>query len=325
MKVLIIGGAGYIGSHVVLECLKQGYHVTVYDNLSTGSEENIFSETIFVKGDILDYATLSQIMMRKFDAIIHLAAFKAAGESMVEPEKYSINNIAGSLNILNGAIAAEIPIIIFSSSAAVYGEPHYLPIDENHPKEPSNYYGFTKLSIENFLFWYHKLKGIRYASLRYFNAAGYDSDGRVKGLEKNPANLLPIIMEVAIGVRKKLQIFGDDYNTEDGSGVRDYIHVTDLSCAHINALEYVLKNNENIIVNLGSEKGISVKRMLEISRYITKMKIPAEVKGRRAGDPAIVSASSKKAKELFNWEAKYSNVETLIQTTWNIYKNHMIK
>jgi UDP-glucose 4-epimerase len=321
MKILVIGGAGYIGSHIVLECLKQGYTVVVYDNLCTGSTDNIFPETEFIKGDILDFDFLLSVMKKGFDAIIHLAAYKAAGESMIKPEKYSINNISGTLNLLNCAITVGIPHIVFSSSAAVYGEPKYLPLDEKHPTDPSNYYGFTKLSIEEFLKWYSKLKNLHFASLRYFNAAGYDPEGRVKGLERNPANLIPIIMEVAVGIREKLFIYGDDYDTEDGTGVRDYVHVSDLSRAHLSALEYCKKNNENIIVNLGSGKGISVKKILETSRQITKMKIPAEVVGRREGDPAALFASSKTAKELLGWEAKYSDANTLIETTWNVYKN----
>jgi UDP-glucose 4-epimerase len=322
MKILIVGGAGYIGSHVVLECLNQGHDVFVYDNLSTGSEENLLKETTFIHGDILDYALLESVMKKGFDAVIHLAAFKAAGESMILPEKYSVNNISGTVNILNATSVAGIKSIIFSSSAAVYGEPKYLPIDENHPSNPSNYYGFTKLSIEGFLEWYSRLKGIHYAALRYFNAAGYDPDGRVKGLEKNPANLLPIIMEVAVGLRDTLQIFGDDYETEDGTGVRDYIHVTDLAHAHIDALNYIREKKDNLIINLGSDKGISVNRMLSISRQITKKDILSTITERRKGDPATLYATSKKAKELLHWVPQYSDVNTLIETTWKVYSRH---
>jgi len=207
VKVLVIGGAGYIGSHVARRFLDAGYGVTVYDNLSLGTEKNLFSDGEFIKGDILDTDALDRCMAGGFDGLIHLAAFKAAGESMIEPEKYSVNNISGTINILNAASKNGIGNIVFSSSAAIFGEPSKLPIDEEHPKDPENFYGFTKLEIERFLGWYEAIRGIRYAALRYFNAAGYDPEGRITGLEKNPANLLPIIMEVAAGWRENLSIF----------------------------------------------------------------------------------------------------------------------
>ena len=241
MKILVIGGAGYIGSHVVREFLDNGYSVTVYDNLSSGSRENLFDDSPFVEGDILDYPFLLSAMKQGFGCVVHLAAFKAAGESMALPEKYSTNNITGTINILNAMCESGINKMVFSSSAAVYGEPQYLPIDEKHPVEPLNYYGFTKLEIERLLKWYDQLKGIKYAALRYFNATGYDIDGRIKGLEKNPANLLPVIMEVASGIREILEIYGDDYKTEDGTGIRDYIHVSDLAVAHVGSYEYIEK------------------------------------------------------------------------------------
>lgn len=226
MKALIIGGAGYIGSHVARHFLDNGHKVTVFDNLSTGQMVNIFSDEDFIRGDILNPAELDNAMSGGYDLIIHLAAFKAAGESMIKPEKYSVNNITGTINILNSAVKAGIPNLVFSSSAAVYGEPAYLPIDEEHPKNPENYYGYTKLAIEQFLGWYDKLKGLKFAALRYFNAAGYDGKGRIKGLERNPANLLPIIMEAAAGIRDRLSIFGNDYPTPDGTCIRDYIHIS---------------------------------------------------------------------------------------------------
>lgn len=319
MKICVIGGAGYIGSHVVLECLKRGHSVTVFDNLSTGCEDNLFADARFIKGDILDVATLADSLRPGFDAIIHLAAFKAAGESMIVPEKYSTNNITGTLNILNTATSAGIGAIIFSSSAAVYGEPRYVPIDESHPTDPSNFYGYTKLVIEGLLNWYSRLKGIRFAALRYFNAAGYDVDGRISGLERNPANLLPVIMEVASGKREKLLIFGDDYPTPDGTGVRDYVHVSDLARAHVQALEYIETRRTNITINLGSENGLSVKSVLDKSREISGRAIPADIVGRRAGDPAALYASSKKAKEVLGWEATHSDIDTLVASTWKIY------
>ncbi len=319
MKVLVTGGAGYIGSHVVKALLEKGHQVTVYDNMSSGCRENLFDGKEFVEADILDYATLLSTLNRGFEALIHFAALKAAGESMFEPEKYSITNITGTLNVLNAASACGLKRIVFSSSAAVYGEPEYLPIDEDHPTRPENYYGFTKLEIERFLAWYDRLKDIRYASLRYFNAAGYDPAGRITGLEKNPENLLPVILDVARGKREKLFIFGDDYDTEDGTGVRDYIHVSDLADAHLLALEYIDRNDSSLTVNLGSESGISVKEMLEAARRISGKPIPTEVVARRPGDPAGLVSTSQKAQELLGWKARYSDVDSLVATAWKVY------
>ena len=319
MKIVVIGGAGYIGSHVARELLDRGHQVTVFDNLSTGTRENLFSDEEFIHGDILTTDSLRQAFSQGFEALIHLAASKAAGESMIKPEKYSVNNITGTLNILNAASEAGIGNIVFSSSAAVYGEPQYLPIDEDHPTVPENYYGFTKLQIEGFLRWYEKLKGIRSASLRYFNAAGYDAAGRITGLEQNSANLLPVIMEVAMGWRNNLQIFGDDYDTEDGTGVRDYIHVSDLARAHAAALEYITEKKQSLTVNLGSESGLSVLQILETTRKISGKKVPVEVVGRRPGDPGKLVASSAKAKELLGWKATESDVDSLVSTSWNAY------
>ncbi|HAZ96393.1 UDP-glucose 4-epimerase GalE [uncultured Treponema sp.] len=319
MKVLVIGGAGYIGSHVVKELMAKGHEVTVFDNLSSGLIQNLFKKNEFIAGDILHPEDLDKAFARGFDAFIHLAAFKAAGESMIYPEKYSINNINGTLNILNAAVAHNCLNMVFSSSAATFGEPQYLPIDENHPKNPENYYGFTKLKIEEFMGWYDKLKNLKFAALRYFNAAGYDPEGVIYGLERNPANLLPVMMEVACGKRDKLKVFGNDYDTRDGTCIRDYIHVTDLASAHVLALEYIAKNKKSLTLNLGTGNGITVTEMLEATRRITKKEIPAEYVGRRAGDPAQLTASSKLAKEVLGWEPKYSDVDTLIKSTYDAY------
>lgn len=319
MKVLVIGGAGYIGSHVVKELMAKNHEVTVFDNLSSGLIQNLFKKNEFIAGDILHPEDLDKAFARGFDAFIHLAAFKAAGESMIFPEKYSINNINGTLNILNAAVAHNCLNMVFSSSAATFGEPQYLPIDENHPKNPENYYGFTKLKIEEFMGWYDKLKNLKFAALRYFNAAGYDPEGVIYGLERNPANLLPVMMEVACGNRGKLKVFGSDYDTRDGTCIRDYIHVTDLASAHVLALEYIAKNKKSLTLNLGTGKGITVTEMLEATRRITGKEIPAEYVGRRAGDPAQLTASSKLAKEVLGWEPKYSDVDTLIKSTYDAY------
>lgn len=320
MKILVVGGAGYIGSHVVREFLDAGHAVTVFDNLSSGLRQNLFSEAAFIEGDILEYPKLLSAMRGGFDALVHLAAFKAAGESMLKPEKYSLNNLNGTVNILNAALEAGVMRVVFSSSAATYGEPRYLPIDEKHPTEPENYYGFTKLEIERILGWYDKLRGMRFAALRYFNAAGYDVGGRIKGLERNPANLVPVIMEVAAGMRPELQVFGTDYQTKDGTGVRDYVHVNDLARGHVAALDWIATNDKSLIVNLGSEEGLSVLEILEEARRLTGKPVPAKFVSRRPGDPAKLVASSALAKELLGWEAKHSDVKTLVATTWAAYE-----
>jgi UDP-glucose 4-epimerase len=325
MKVLIVGGAGYIGSHVAREFLDRGHKVTVFDNLSSGLKQNLFPDADgFIEGDILHSDELVAALTSdalggsNYEAIVHLAAFKAAGESMTQPEKYSVNNITGTLTLLNAAVACGVKYLIFSSSAAVYGSPAYLPIDERHPTNPENYYGFTKLEIERFLGWYEKLKGIRYAALRYFNAAGYDVRGRITGLERNPANLLPVVMETAAGIRPEMQLFGTDYDTRDGTCIRDYIHVSDLAAGHAAALDYIAAHDESLVVNLGSENGVSVQEMIDAARRITDRKIAVQTAPRRAGDPATLTASSRLAFEKLGWKAQYSDIDTLITTTWQV-------
>jgi len=323
MNVLVIGGAGYIGSHVVKELLRCGHKVTVFDNLSTGLIQNLFPGNGFIAGDIMVQEHVDAAFARGFDAFIHLAAYKAAGESMLEPEKYSSHNICGTVNILNSAVKHNCKYMVFSSSAAVFGEPRYLPIDEKHPTNPENYYGYTKLAIEQIMGWYSRLRGLRFAALRYFNAAGYDPEGVLYGLEQNPANLIPVIMEVACGMRPKLKIFGNDYDTRDGTCIRDYVHVTDLAAAHVKALDYITSKNESLTVGLGSEKGISVAEMVDAARRITGKPIPAEYVGRRTGDPATLVATSALAYEKLGWKAQYSDIDTLLQSTWNAYQKYI--
>ncbi|PCJ12696.1 MAG: UDP-glucose 4-epimerase GalE [Candidatus Neomarinimicrobiota bacterium] len=318
MKILVTGGAGYIGSHVVLDLLEADHDVIILDDLSLGVELNIHSDAQFIFGSTLDNEALKVCFRDQVDAVIHLAAFKAAGESMTDPEKYSKNNISGTINLLNAMTDHGVHTFVFSSSAAVYGYPEYLPIDEDHPTDPINYYGFTKLVIESFLEWYGKLRGLKYVSLRYFNAAGYDPKGRILGLEQNPANLLPIVMEVASGERDKMEVFGDDYDTPDGTGVRDYIHVSDLASAHVKALDY-LQSGDSIIVNLATGEGYSVLDVIEKAREITGHSIPYEITARREGDPAKLIASSESAGELLDWEPKLSDLESLLKTTWRVY------
>lgn len=317
-KVLVIGGAGYIGSHVVKALLQKGHRVCVFDNLSTGQKVNLFDMADFEEGDILDYTRLSEVMRQGFDAVVHLAAKKAVGESMENPNKYSLNNIQGSLNILMTMADNNVKNIVFSSSAAVYGMPEYLPVDEKHPLNPINYYGFTKLEIEKFMDWYDRLKGIKYVALRYFNAVGYDADGDIKGKEKNPQNLLPIIMETATGVRDVMSVFGSDYDTRDGTCIRDYIHVSDLATAHVLAIEKLMEGMPSAVLNLGTGEGTSVKEIIEAAERVIGTKLNVKYADRRPGDPAVLIASSKKARELLGWKPLYTNIDDIIQTTWNL-------
>jgi len=319
VNVLVIGGAGYIGSHVVKAMLKAGHSITVFDNLSSGQLCNLFDSATFIAGDARHQDDVEVAFARGFDACVYLAAFKAVGESMLSPEKYSINNISATLNILNACAKYGCKRFIFSSSAAVYGTPQYLPMDESHPTNPDSYYGFTKLKIEEFLKWYDRLKGIRYASLRYFNAAGYDVEGDIKGLERNPQNLLPVIMEVAVGKRDELQIFGNDYETKDGTCIRDYVHVSDLATAHVKSLEAICANDKSITLNLGTEKGHSVLEILEMARKITDKKIASCFVARRKGDPPSSFASSALAVKAIGWSPQYSTLETLVSSTWKMY------
>ena len=321
MNVLVIGGAGYIGSHVALELCENGHSVAVFDNLSTGHLINIDSRVDFIQGNILNNDDLKDVFNGKFDAVFHFAALKAAGESMLEPGKYATSNITGTINILNQMVENNVTNFIFSSTAAVYGMPEYLPVDENHPINPINFYGHTKLAIENLLHWYSKLKGIRFGALRYFNAAGYDMKGRIKGLEKNPVNLLPVIMETATGTRDSMDIYGDDYDTPDGTGIRDYIHVNDLATAHVRALYYLMEKNENLTLNLATGKGYSVLEVIEKLQKIIGENINYKIIERRPGDPAELIAVSKLANEYLEWECKYSDIKTILQSMWNVYSN----
>lgn len=320
MHILVIGGAGYIGSHVVKTLLDNKMQVTVFDNMSSGQEVNLFDGARFIKGDILDVPALEKAMSAGVDAVVHLAAKKSVAESIRFPEMYSTNNITGTLNILNAMAKFGVKSFVFSSSAAVYGMPKYTPLDELHPTDPINYYGYTKLAIEQFLPWYDTLKGIKFVALRYFNAVGYDASLAVKGLEKNPQNLLPIVMEVAVGTRKSMSIFGNDYDTVDGTCVRDYIHVTDLAGAHLKSLEYLAQGRDSQILNLGVGRGISVLEMVQACEKVVGKKLNYDFAPRRAGDPGFLIASSERAESLFGWKALNSELENIIRTTWNVYQ-----
>ncbi len=312
-KVLVLGGAGYIGSHVVKELLDNGMSVRVFDNMSSGDELNLFEKAEFVKGDIRNKAELLNAM-NDIGAVVFLAGKKAVGESMEKPSLYTDTNITGAINVVDAMLEKGVENIVFSSSAAVYGMPQYSPVDEKHPTNPINFYGWTKKFFEEYLDWYSITKGINYVSLRYFNAVGYDASGAIKGREKNPQNLLPIIVEVLNGQREKLSVFGDDYDTPDGTCVRDYIHVSDLASAHFLAIKYLLNGGGSDVVNLGSGNGSSVKEVVLAAQRASGRQVNVEYTQRRAGDPVALTASAKKAKALLGWEPKYLDIEEIIKT-----------
>jgi len=323
MKLLITGGAGYIGSHVVLAALDRNYEVTIFDDLSTGREKNINPNAKFIFGSIQSHEDLSNLFKHdNYNGVIHLAASKFVRESMLDPSHYTGNNIIGSLNLLDKCIQNGVKFFVFSSTASVYGKPKYIPIEESHCTNPNNYYGYTKLAIERNLKWYSALKGITFASLRYFNAAGYDLKKRIVHIENNPCNLIPVIMETIVGRRPNFSIYGNNYQTEDGTGIRDFVHVSDLAVAHIKSFEYIYSKRKSFIVNLGSEKGYSVLNILEVIKDITKVDIHYDFKAPRKGDPSKIIASCSLAKKLIGWDHKNSDIKTIINSTWEVYKEH---
>ncbi len=323
MRIGVTGGAGYIGAHVTRDLLDRGHEVLVLDSLVAGSRTNTLDQGAgfhFLEGDVRDPRALAAFFDFEPDTVFHFAASKAAGESMLVPEAYSDNNIRGTLHLLETMIRRGCRHLVFSSSAAVYGAPRYIPLDEEHPCVPENYYGFTKLCIEQNLAWFSRLRGLRFAALRYFNAAGYDPSGRVRGLETNPQNLLPILMEAASGSRPQIEVFGTDYETRDGSCVRDYIHVSDLSRAHLLSMDYIRSNDRDLTVNLGAGNGVTVLEMLEVARRVTGRAIPHVTSGRRAGDPPALVSSARLAEQLLGWKAEHSDPVTLVETTWRVYR-----
>lgn len=317
-RILVAGGAGYIGSHVQKQLLEEGFEVLVFDDLSSGDEINILDGAEFIRGNILDKDVLDMAMSQDIDGVVHLAAKKAVGESMVYPEMYAENNIAGSINILNAMVNNGVKHIVFSSSAAVYGMPLYVPIDEKHPINPINYYGYTKRAIEENMEWYAKLGKLDFAALRYFNAVGYAKDKSIRGKERNPQNLMPIIMEAATGKREKFSIFGNDYDTKDGTCVRDYVHVSDLAKAHTLALKKLMAEGKSFTLNLGTGLGTSVKEIVDATEKVIERKLNYDYAERRAGDPAMLTANAEKAYEFLGWKPEYTNVEEIIRTVWNL-------
>lgn len=318
IKVLVIGGAGYIGSHVVKALQAQDYAVTVYDNMSTGQACNLSAKTTCIQGDILDEEKLDSVMAQGFDAVVHLAAKKAVGESMTNPQLYARNNLNGSINIFNAMLNNGVKNVVFSSSAAVYGIPQYLPLDEKHPVNPLSFYGFTKAEIERVMAWYGQLKDFHYVALRYFNAVGYASDGSIRGKEIGSQNLLPIVMDALTGRREKMLVFGNDYDTPDGTCLRDYVHVEDLARAHVAAIEKLLKEPQSHIINLSTGKGTSVLEIIRAAERVSGKKVNYEFAPRRAGDPAVLIADNEMAQKILNWTPHYTDIDEIVKTVWNL-------
>ncbi|MEN2984821.1 MAG: UDP-glucose 4-epimerase GalE [Dictyoglomaceae bacterium] len=321
-KLLVTGGAGYIGSHVVKDLIKKGYDVIVIDNLEKGHRSAVKSK-YFYKIDLKDKGSLEKIFESfKIKGILHFAAASLVGESMTNPGKYFENNILGGLNLLECMVKYDVKFLIFSSTAAVYGEPKVIPIPEDHPTIPTNVYGSSKLMFEEILKWYEKIFGIKYMSLRYFNAAGCDPEGEL-GEDHNPeTHLIPLILKTALGQRNYVEIYGTDYPTPDGTCIRDYIHISDLSSAHILALEALLSGESSNIYNLGNSRGFSVREVIKTAEKVVGERIPVKEVGRRVGDPAILIASSEKIKKDLGWNPQYSDLEKIIESHWKWLKNH---
>lgn len=323
MSVLVLGGAGYIGSHTVYELIERGEDVIVADNLQTGHIEAVHKQARFYKGDIRDKNFLDEIFKKeKIDAVIHFAANSLVGESMTNPLKYYDNNLYGTMILLKSMVENGIDKIVFSSTAAVYGEPENIPILETDRTEPTNTYGETKLSMEKMFKWVSRAHNLRYVSLRYFNACGAHVSGKIGEAHNPESHLIPLILQVPNGQRKEVSIFGDDYPTKDGTCIRDYIHVTDLAQAHILAVDYLRKGNSSDIFNLGNGVGFTVKEVIETARKVTEHPLPAVISPRRAGDPAQLIASSEKAKAVLGWKPQHADIEEIIATAWKWHKNH---
>lgn len=323
MTVLVLGGAGYIGSHAVDRLVEKGYDVAVVDNLVTGHRAAVNAKARFYEGDVRDQAFLDGVFDKEdIEGVIHFAAFSVVPESMKKPLKYFDNNTAGMVSLLEVMNKHNVKKIVFSSTAATYGEPKKIPIKETDPQVPTNPYGESKLMMEKIMRWSDEAYGIKFVALRYFNVAGAKEDGSI-GEDHHPeTHLVPIILEVAAGERDQLAIFGDDYPTKDGTNVRDYVHVVDLADAHILALEYLKAGHDSDAFNLGSSTGFSNKEMLEAARKVTGKEIPAKMAPRRAGDPSTLIAASDKARKTLNWQPRFDNVEDIIRTAWNWKQTH---
>ena len=322
-SILVLGGAGYIGSHTVYELIEAGENVVVVDNLETGFRKAVHPDAKFYQGDIRDRAFIDSVFEKEdIDGVIHFAANSQVGESMVNPLKYYNNNLCGTEVLLESMVAHGINKIVFSSTAATYGEPERIPILETDRTVPTHCYGETKLSMEKRNKWTANAHDLRFVSLRYFNACGAHPNGKIGEAHNPETHLIPLILQVPNGKREYISIFGNDYETKDGTCVRDYIHVNDLAQAHILAMEYLRKGNDSNIFNLGNGVGFTVKEVVETARKVTGHPIPAKEEPRRAGDPSTLIASSEKAKDILGWKPKFDDLETIITTAWNWHKNH---
>lgn len=324
MKVLVLGGAGYIGSHTVYKLIEEGHDVVVFDNLETGYIEAVHPQAKFYKGDLRNRPEIDKVLDSEsgIDAVIHFAANSLVGESMVNPLKYYDNNVYGTKVLLESLLAHGIKNIVFSSTAATYGEPTDSPILETDPTNPTNCYGETKRAMERMFYWTELAHGIKYVSLRYFNACGAHVNGNIGEAHNPESHLIPIILQVANGTRDHISVYGTDYDTFDGTCIRDYIHVTDLAQAHILACKYLLDGGKSDIFNLGNGVGFSVKEVIEKAKEVTKKEIKVVLEGRRAGDPAVLVASSDKAKKILGWKPAYNDLGTIIDTAWKWHSTH---
>ena len=323
MSILVLGGAGYIGSHTVYELVAKGEDVVVVDNLETGHIEAVHPEARFYQGDIRDREFVDSVFEKEnIDAVIHFAANSLVGESMTNPLKYYDNNVNGTKVLLESMIAHNVKKIVFSSTAATYGEPENIPILESDKTCPTNAYGETKLSMEKMMKWTDVAHGLKYVALRYFNACGAHESGQIGEAHAPETHLIPLILQVPLGKREFISIFGEDYDTEDGTCIRDYIHVTDLAQAHILAVKYLLEGNESNTFNLGNGVGFSVKEVIETAKKATGLPIAAKVAERRAGDPARLVASSEKARKVLGWNPEHADLEEIISSAWKWHSTH---
>ena len=323
MAILVLGGAGYIGSHTVYELIDAGRDVVVADNLQTGFKAAVHPQARFYELDIRDRAALDDLFQKeKIEGVIHFAASSQVGESMVDPLKYYDNNLHGTMVLLGAMVAHGVDKIVFSSTAATYGEPESVPILETDKTVPTNCYGQTKLSMEQMMGWVSKAHGLRYVALRYFNACGAHPSGKIGEAHDPETHLIPLILQVPNGKREAVSVYGDDYPTKDGTCVRDYIHVCDLAQAHILALDYLLRGGENNIFNLGNGVGFTVKEVIDVARSVTGHPIPTHIVPRRSGDPAQLVASSAKAKSVLGWKPQYADLDTIVSSAWAWHKSH---
>lgn len=322
MAILVTGGAGYIGSHTVAALLEQGREVVVVDNLQTGHRGALLGGKLY-EGDLRDKALLAKLFAEnEIEAVIHFAANSLVGESMKDPVKYFDNNVYGTLCLLDAMDQANVRKIVFSSTAATYGEPEKVPIEETDPTRPTNVYGETKLTMERMMAWFDQVLGIKYVSLRYFNAAGAHESGKIGEDHRPESHLIPLILQAALGQRPSIQVFGDDYNTADGTCVRDYIHVSDLADAHLRAVDHLLGGGESDVFNLGNGQGFSVKEVIETVKDVTGRDFPVVISPRRAGDPAVLIASSDKARRVLGWNPTRNKLANIIESAWQWHNSH---